>query len=126
QHKIGPHFLALYLPAAVPAHGCRPLPCCLLQRMRRAAPVKPRRGAQKARGLPYGTPRACRCGENQVLGELFLRMTSWLAPSTMEVEDTTVRRAFCCSSGMESAPQLHMVDRTLYSVVCTPSASGPA
>ena len=28
----------------------------------------------------------------------------------MEVEDTTVRRAFSCSSGMESAPQLHMVE----------------
>ena len=45
---------------------------------------------------------------------------------TMDVEETTVRRAFCCSSGMDSAPQLHMVERTLYSVVCTPSASGPA
>ena len=29
-------------------------------------------------------------------------------------------------AGSESAPQLHMVERTLYSVVCTPSASGPA
>ena len=40
-------------------------------------------------------------------------MTSWLPPSTMEVEETTVRRAFCCSSGMDSAPQLHMVDAHL-------------
>jgi hypothetical protein len=60
------------------------------------------------------------------LGVLFLSMTSWLPPSTMLVEETTVRRAFSCSSGRESAPQLHMVLRTLYSVVCTPSASAPA
>ena len=52
--------------------------------------------------------------------------TSWLPPSTMEVEETTVSLAFCCSSGMESAPQLHMVLFTLYRVVWTPSARGPA
>ena len=46
-------------------------------------------------------------------GVLFFSMTSWLPPSTMLVEETTVRRAFSCSSGMESAPQLHMVLLTL-------------
>ena len=64
--------------------------------------------------------------QNHSALELFFKITSWLPPSTMEVEDTTVSRAFSCSSGMVSAPQLHMVDFTLYSVVCTPSASGPA
>ena len=57
---------------------------------------------------------------------LFFRMTSWLPPSTMLVEETTVRRAFYCSSGMVSAPQLHMVLRTLESVTYTPSFSAPA
>ena len=57
---------------------------------------------------------------------LSFRMTSWLPPSTMLVEETTVSLAFCCSSGMESAPQLHMVERTLYSVLETPSFSEPA
>ena len=57
QHQICQHLLVLFLPAFVAANGARPLPCCLLQRMRRTAPVKPRRGIQKARGLPCGTPR---------------------------------------------------------------------
>ena len=48
------------------------------------------------------------------------------AEEAMEVEETTVSLAFCCSSGMESAPQLHMVLLTLYRVVWTPSARGPA
>ena len=61
-----------------------------------------------------------------MLGVAFFSTTSWLPPSTMEVEETTVSLAFCCSSGMESAPQLHMVLLTLYRVVWTPSASGPA
>ena len=65
------------------------------------------------------------CKGNQVLG-LFLSTTSWLPPSTMLVEDTTVRRAFSYSSGMVRAPQLHMVLRTLYRVVFTPSAREPA
>ena len=73
-----------------------------------------------------GRRLAIRGNSCQLLGEAFFRITSWLPPSTMEVEDTTVRRAFCCNSSMLSAPQLHMVLRTLYSVVCTPSASGPA
>ena len=44
----------------------------------------------------------------------------------MLVEETTVRRAFSCNSGIESAPQLHMVLRTLASVTATPSFSAPA
>ena len=52
-----------------------------------------------------------------MLGVAFFSTTSWLPPSTMEVEDTTVSLAFCCSSGMESAPQLHMVLLTVDSYV---------
>ena len=44
---------------------------------------------------------------------LFFKITSWLPPSTIDVEETTVSLAFCCSSGIESAPQLHIVERTL-------------
>ena len=44
----------------------------------------------------------------------------------METEDTSVSLAFSRSSGMVSAPQLHMVDRTLASVVAMPSDSLPA
>ena len=63
--------------------------------------------AQRREGfLFHGTP----C---QFVWLLFLRMTSWLPPSTIEVEETTVSLAFSCSSSMESAPQLHMVERTL-------------
>ena len=61
-----------------------------------------------------------------VFGLLFFRMTSWLPPSTIDVEETTVSLAFSWSSGIESAPQLHIVERTLYNVVVTPSASEPA
>lgn len=73
----------------------------------------------------------------QISGALFVKQgqllllplrsrTSWLPPSTMLVEETTVSRAFSCSSGIELQPQLHMVLFTLYRVVCTPSARGPA
>ena len=51
-----------------------------------------------------------------MLGVAFFSTTSWPPPSTIEVEDTTVSLAFCCSSGMDSAPQLHMVLLTLYRV----------
>ena len=61
-----------------------------------------------------------------MLGVAFFSITSWLPPSTMEVEETTVSLAFFFSSGMESAPQLHMVLLTFYSVVWTPSDRGPA
>ena len=44
----------------------------------------------------------------------------------METEDTRVNLAFSRSSGMVSAPQLHMVDRTLERVVAMPSDSLPA
>ena len=44
----------------------------------------------------------------------------------METLETSVRRAFSCSSGIVSAPQLLMVLRTFESVSCTLSDSGPA
>ena len=55
-----------------------------------------------------------------------LRMTSWAPPSTMDVAETRVILAFCCSSGMVRAPQLHMVDLILLVVFSTFSLSGPA
>ena len=54
------------------------------------------------------------------------RRTSCAPPSTMETAETSVKRAFCWSSGMVSAPQLHMVERTLASVICTLSERRPA
>ena len=84
-------------------------------------------------GYAKSTRSACAAGALifqiqplMMFGVAFFSTTSWLPPSTMEVEETTVSLAFCCSSGMESAPQLHMVLLTLYRVVWTPSASGPA
>ena len=53
-------------------------------------------------------------------------ITSWLPPSTMLVEETTVSLALDWSYGMELQPQLHMVLFTLYRVDWTPSARGPA
>ena len=53
-------------------------------------------------------------------------MTSCAPPSTMEVADTRVRTAFSCSSGMVSAPQLHMVDLTLARDMATLSFRLPA
>ena len=55
-----------------------------------------------------------------------LSTTSCAPPSTMLTEDTSVRRAFSCSSRMVSAPQLHMVERTFASVCWTLSESLPA
>ena len=40
-------------------------------------------------------------------------VTSWYPPSTIDVADTSVRRAFFCRSGMFVTPTLHMVDFTL-------------
>ena len=55
-----------------------------------------------------------------------LSTTSCAPPSTMLTEDTSVSRAFSCSSWMVSAPQLHMVERTFASVCWTLSESLPA
>ena len=99
------------------------------KRPRRLAASRNHAGHKKtAPARPGGRAGAGDSGlaQNHSALELFFKITSWLPPSTMEVEDTTVSRALSCSSGMVSAPQLHMVDFTLYSVVCTPSASGPA
>ena len=52
--------------------------------------------------------------------------TSWAPPSTMDVDETMVSFAFSCSSGMVSAPQLHIVDFTFDSVRSTLSFSEPA
>ena len=66
-------------------------------------------------------------------GEAYLKegvvsfwMTSWAPPSTMLVEETSVRTAFSCSSGIVRAPQLHMVWRTLLRVSATLSFRLPA
>ena len=53
-------------------------------------------------------------------------ITSCAPPSTMEVADTSVSLAFFWSSGMVSAPQLHMVERTLLRVRPTLSFRLPA
>ena len=55
-----------------------------------------------------------------------LRSTSCAPPSTMLTEETSVSRAFSRSSGMESTPQLHIVERTLESVRETLSRRLPA
>ena len=47
---------------------------------------------------------------------LFLTMTSCAPPSTIDVALTSVSLAFFCSSGIVSAPQLHMVER-IFAVV---------
>ena len=57
---------------------------------------------------------------------LSFRSTSCAPPSTMLVAETSVSFAFACNSGMESAPQLHIVERTLESVSPTLSLSEPA
>lgn len=53
-------------------------------------------------------------------------ITSCAPPSTMLVAETNVRTAFFCSSGIVSAPQLHMVDLTLANDIATLSFSVPA
>ncbi len=52
--------------------------------------------------------------------------TSCAPPSTMEVEDTRVSLAFSWNSGMERAPQLHMVERTFAKETVTLSFREPA
>ena len=60
-------------------------------------------------------------------GEVFsFRMTSCAPPSTILVEETSVRTAFSCSSSIESAPQLHIVDLTFESDKATLSLRDPA
>ena len=54
------------------------------------------------------------------------RVTSWAPPSTMETEETRVSLASLCRSGMVMAPQLHMVDLTLYRLASTLSWRVPA
>ena len=60
------------------------------------------------------------------LFEVSLSITSWAPPSTMEVAETSVSLAFCCSSLMLRAPQLHMVDFTLVRERFTLSCREPA
>jgi len=62
------------------------------------------------------------------LGKSFVSLsrTSWLPPSTMEVEETTVSLAFSCRALILIAPVLHIVDRTLLKDSCTLSLRGPA
>ena len=55
-----------------------------------------------------------------------LSKTSCAPPSMIEVDETSVSLAFCCSSLMLKAPQLHMVEVILPSDSCTLSFSGPA
>ncbi len=55
-----------------------------------------------------------------------LSTTSWAPPSTMLVAETKVSLAFFWSSGMVTAPQLHMVWRTLLRVRATLSWREPA
>ncbi len=57
---------------------------------------------------------------------LFLVMTSCAPPSTILVAETNVITAFFCNSGIVSAPQLHIVDFILATVVFTLSLSLPA
>ena len=57
---------------------------------------------------------------------LFLRVTSWAPPSTMETAETRVSFASLCRSGMVVTPTLHMVDLTLYREASTLSCRGPA
>ena len=58
--------------------------------------------------------------------EVSFWITSWAPPSTMLVAETRVSTAFSCSSGMDRAPQLHMVDFTLLRVMATLSFRVPA
>ena len=58
--------------------------------------------------------------------EVLRTTTSWEEPSTMDAWDTRVSLASCCSWGMESTPQLHMVCRSLLSVMPTLSWRLPA
>ena len=63
---------------------------------------------------------------HQISAEDARRVTSWAPPSTMLTEDTRVSLAFFWSSGMVSAPQLHMVERIFDRVCRTLSESLPA
>ena len=63
--------------------------------------------------------------EEQITYEEERLLISALA-STMLVAETNVRTAFFCSSGIVSAPQLHMVDLTFANDIATLSFSVPA
>ena len=67
--------------------------------------------------LPYSSADAERVS---------LIITSCAPPSWMLTAEASVRRAVRCSSAIVSAPQLHIVERTLASVVSRLSFSGPA
>ena len=58
--------------------------------------------------------------------EEFLTTTSWAEDSWIVVAETSVIFAFSCSSGMLSAPQLHIVWMTLLVVWSTLSCRWPA
>ena len=78
--------------------------------------------------IPYSSSFRQTVLNNQLLPGLTesLSSTSCAPPSTIETEDTSVSRAFSRSCSIVSAPQLHMVERILASVVSTPSANAPA
>ena len=142
QGKIGrgaPRAARRAYPKGKRPHGRKAAVPCVLRRSLAGVPEREAPAAQQRNAANRKTGRADRArrflpgrqknGKDQPFSELgtaFFKSTSWLPPSTMLVEETTVRRAFSCSSGIVSAPQLHMVLLTLYSVVCTPSASAPA
>ena len=100
----------------------RPVPrFCLRQN---ACTALPRRPALRGPGGRVWTPFKSRTSYFTVV--LSRSITSCAPPSTMEVADTRVSLAFCWSSGMVSAPQLHMVERTLERVSPTLSFRLPA
>ncbi len=51
--------------------------------------------------------------------EVFFTTTSCAPPSRIEAGLTKVIFAFCCNSGIERAPQLHIVCTILLVVICT-------
>lgn len=57
---------------------------------------------------------------------LSFNTTSWAPPSTILTDDTRVSLALLWNSGMLKAPQLHMVERTLLSVMLRLSWRLPA
>lgn len=61
-------------------------------------------------------------------GDTFLsfKITSCASPSTILTDETNVNLAFSYSSGIDNAPQLHMVERILLSVILKLSCKAPA
>ena len=98
------------------------IPCrCVLVYRKASVPAK----ASFLRHVPGSAPGRAACAYLMVAVVSFW-ITSWAPPSTMEVADTRVSLAFCWNSGMFSAPQLHMVERTLLRVRATLSFRRPA